>query len=70
MVSRDLLPMARGCARRQRTGKPLQIAVNDVTGTTEATPFQLILVPWVAQDMIELRQDRIEERQRIRIARQ
>jgi len=28
---------AEGCARSRETGKPLQIAVDDVTGTTEAT---------------------------------
>jgi hypothetical protein len=30
--------MAKGCARPRSTGKPLQIAVDDVPGTTEATP--------------------------------
>src|ERR1700716_718454 len=37
MVSRDLLPMARGCARPRWTGKPLQIVVDGVPGTTGAT---------------------------------
>ena len=37
MVSRDLVPIARGCAGARSTGKPLQIAVDDVAGTIEAT---------------------------------
>ena len=36
MVSRDLVPMERGCARPRGTGKPLQIAVDDVPDTMEA----------------------------------
>jgi hypothetical protein len=36
MVSRDLLPMAKGCTRLRGVGKPLQIAADDATGTTEA----------------------------------
>jgi hypothetical protein len=32
-----LCPCDRGCAWPRRTGKPLQIAVDDVPGTTEAT---------------------------------
>jgi hypothetical protein len=42
MVSRDLVPMARGCAGPRGTGKPLQIAVDDVTGTTVAART----LPW------------------------
>ena len=37
MVSRDLVPIARGCAGARSTGKPLQIAVDDVAGTIQAT---------------------------------
>src|SRR6202035_2663552 len=33
MVSRDLLPMARGCAGPRVTGKPLELAVDDVPPT-------------------------------------
>jgi hypothetical protein len=36
MVSRDLVPMRDRIAGPRRTGKPLQIAVDVVTGTTEA----------------------------------
>ena len=35
MISRDLVPMARECAGPRGTGKPLQIAVDSVPGTTE-----------------------------------
>ena len=37
MVSRDLVPMRERIAGPHGTGKPLQIAVDCVTGTTEAT---------------------------------
>ena len=37
MVSRDLVPMRERIAGRRWTGKPLQIAVDDAPGTTEAT---------------------------------
>jgi hypothetical protein len=36
IVSRDLVPIARGCILACRMGKPLQIAVDHVPGTTEA----------------------------------
>ena len=36
-VSRDLVPMQERIAGPRRTGKPLQVAVDDVPGTTEAT---------------------------------
>ena len=37
MVSRDLVPMRERIAGPRGTGKPLQIAVDGVPGTTEAT---------------------------------
>jgi hypothetical protein len=37
MVSRDLVPMARECAGPRKKGKPLQLAVDSVPGTTAAT---------------------------------
>src|SRR5580692_9588330 len=43
-------PYERGCARPRWTGKPLQIAVDDVTGTTEATqPMSAIAVNWLGR---------------------
>ena len=36
MVSRDLVPMRERIAGPRGTGKPLQIAVDGVTGTTDA----------------------------------
>jgi hypothetical protein len=36
MVSRDFVPMRDRIAGPRATGKPLQIAVDSVTGTTEA----------------------------------
>ena len=42
ILSRDLVLMQRGCARRRRTGKPLQIAVDGVSGTTAATTRRLV----------------------------
>jgi hypothetical protein len=37
MVSLDFVPMPEGCAGSRGTGKPLQIAVDGVLRTTEAT---------------------------------
>lgn len=43
MVSRDLVPIVERIAGQRGRGKPLQIALDDVTGTTEATaqPFYI-----------------------------
>lgn len=38
MLSLDLVPMRGRIAARRGTGKPLQLAVDIVSGTTEATP--------------------------------
>ena len=46
IISRDLLPSRRRIAGSRGTGKPLQIAVDSVTGTTEATNVRTDRAHW------------------------